>query len=83
MIDLILSGVKTPERSQSPENAYITEEEIFNELNPQVCFLFLIIKLKYKLYNFKFVSSFMITKAFQSSKSCILNLMNMVFGIYQ
>lgn len=36
MIDLILSGVKTPERAQSPENAYITEEQIFSELNPQV-----------------------------------------------
>jgi hypothetical protein len=31
-----LSGVRTPERSQSPQNAYITEEELFKELNPEV-----------------------------------------------
>jgi hypothetical protein len=54
MIDLILSGVKTPERSPSPQNAYITEEEIFSEINPEVDILLLIIevfKTKLNLYS--------------------------------
>lgn len=36
MIDLILSGVRTPERCQSPQNTYLTEEDLFNQINPDV-----------------------------------------------
>lgn len=35
MVELILSGVRTPERCHSPENAYITEEDLFKEKNPK------------------------------------------------
>jgi hypothetical protein len=36
MLDLILAGVRTPERSPTPEDAYITDEEVFSRLNPTV-----------------------------------------------
>ena len=36
MVELILSGVRTPERSQSPQNAFMTEEERFVEMNQNV-----------------------------------------------
>ncbi len=36
MLEVILSGVRTPERSPSPENAYFTDEQIFTNLNPSV-----------------------------------------------
>ncbi|CAF0968273.1 unnamed protein product [Brachionus calyciflorus] len=35
IVDLILSGVRTPERCASPERAYMTEEDLFIEKNPQ------------------------------------------------
>ncbi len=37
MLDLILSGVRTPIRPQTPKNSYLTEENIFEQKNPQVC----------------------------------------------
>ena len=36
MLDIILAGVRTPERPASPENAYLTDEQIFKTLNPTV-----------------------------------------------
>jgi hypothetical protein len=36
MIELILSGVRTPERPSSPQNAFMTEEDIFVQKNPSV-----------------------------------------------
>ena len=36
MLDHVLSGVRTPERCPSPQNAYVTEETIFNQLNSGV-----------------------------------------------
>jgi hypothetical protein len=36
MVDLILSGIRTPERPNSPLNAFITEEEDFSIKNPNV-----------------------------------------------
>lgn len=41
MLDIILSGVRTPERSQSPINSYLTEEDIFNLENPEVSVSFI------------------------------------------
>ena len=32
----IIGGMRTPERPSSPIDAYITDEEIFNRLNPKV-----------------------------------------------
>ncbi|CAL1533076.1 unnamed protein product [Lymnaea stagnalis] len=37
LLDLV-KGIRTPERSRSPIDAYITEEEIFNRNNPQFQF---------------------------------------------
>ena len=37
MVDLILSGVRTPERPSSPVDAFMSEEERFARLNPNVC----------------------------------------------
>ncbi len=45
MLDLIMSGVRTPERCPSPQNAYQTEEDLFNELNPDVGFSFFIVTI--------------------------------------
>jgi hypothetical protein len=39
MLELILAGVRTPERPASPENAYLTDEQIFTNLNPSVSLL--------------------------------------------
>ena len=36
IIDLVLSGVQTPERSPTPMDLYITEEDTFKNLNPDV-----------------------------------------------
>lgn len=36
MVDVILSGVRTPPRPQTPQNSYLTEEDIFSNKNPQV-----------------------------------------------
>jgi hypothetical protein len=36
IIELILAGVRTPERSPSPVDAYITDQELFSRLNPNV-----------------------------------------------
>lgn len=36
MLEIILSGVRTPPRPDSPEDAYITDEEIFLRYNPNV-----------------------------------------------
>ena len=36
MLELILAGVRTPERPASPENAYLTDDQIFTNLNPNV-----------------------------------------------
>ena len=36
MLELILAGVRTPERPASPEDAYLTDEQIFTNLNPNV-----------------------------------------------
>ncbi len=36
ILDIILAGVRTPERPPTPEDAYITDEEIFTRLNPTV-----------------------------------------------
>ena len=35
IIELILSGVRTPDRCQTPQNAYITEEDLFKDQNRQ------------------------------------------------
>ncbi|RMZ95229.1 MYCBP-associated -like isoform X1, partial [Brachionus plicatilis] len=35
IVDLILSGVRTPDRCATPERAYMTEEDLFIENNPQ------------------------------------------------
>ena len=32
----LLSGILTPERAQSPVDAYLTEEDLFHHKNPQV-----------------------------------------------
>ena len=36
MLELILSGIRTPERPGTPQNAYLTEEDVFRERNPTV-----------------------------------------------
>jgi hypothetical protein len=36
MVELILDGVRTPERPSSPENAFMTEEDEFAMKNPHV-----------------------------------------------
>jgi MYCBP-associated protein family len=36
MLEVILSGVRTPERPASPEDAYLTDEQTFSMLNPSV-----------------------------------------------
>ena len=36
MVDIILSGVRTPLRPQTPDNSYLTEEDVFAQKNPQV-----------------------------------------------
>ena len=36
MVELILSGVRTPERAQSPQNAFMTEEDEFLNRNKNV-----------------------------------------------
>ena len=38
MVDLLLSGVRTPMRPQTPQNDYLTEEDMFLEKNPQFCY---------------------------------------------
>jgi hypothetical protein len=35
IVEIILSGVRTPERCSSPQNAYVTEEDIFVANNPK------------------------------------------------
>jgi hypothetical protein len=64
MLELILAGVRTPERPASPENAYLTDEQIFTNLNPSVSFL--------SYNNFKkqysWFSSFMITNQLNNLK---------------
>ena len=54
MIELILSGVRTPERPSSPENAFMTEEDIFAEKNPSVIELSVnfVLIFNFKLYFF-------------------------------
>lgn len=32
----LLSGILTPERAQSPVDAYLTEEDLFHHRNPRV-----------------------------------------------
>jgi len=44
MLDIVLSGVRTPERCQSPLNSYLTDEDIFNQQNPEVHILALLEK---------------------------------------
>ena len=44
IVELVLAGVRTPERARSPHNSYLTDEDIFNQLNPTVrFFLFFLI----------------------------------------
>jgi hypothetical protein len=33
----LLRGISTPERTPSPVDAYLTEEDLFNYRNPRVC----------------------------------------------
>ena len=40
MVELILNGVRTPERPSSPENAFMTEEDEFAMKNPNVIYSF-------------------------------------------
>ena len=51
MVELILNGVRTPERPSSPENAFMTEEDEFAMKNPNVIYSFDRLYKKTKLFN--------------------------------
>lgn len=51
MVELLLSGIKTPIRPSSPENSYLTEKDVFEHLNENILYnQDSVMELK-KLYN--------------------------------
>ena len=41
ILDDVIDGVRTPERARSPIDAYLTDEERFERLNPGVSILYM------------------------------------------
>lgn len=52
-LEMILLGVRTPERPSSPDDAYVTDEEVFSKLNPNVILTSEINVIRIKFYIFK------------------------------
>jgi hypothetical protein len=50
MVELLMTGVRTPVRPQTPQNSYLTEEDVFLQKNPQFVYDYTSVQTLKSLY---------------------------------